>query len=89
MRVGHVENRVRSVPGWGWRVGIEKDGVDNYDKCMAHATQLVRNGWESAAGEGEGVGLGRFVRSGPGTVKLSPESAGKYAETRCGVEADG
>ena len=26
---------------------------------------------------------------GPGTVKLSPESAGKYAETRCGLEADG
>ena len=30
-----------------------------------------------------------FVRSGSGTVKLSPESAGKYAETRCGLEADG
>ena len=27
---------------------------------------------------------GFFVRSGPGTVKLEPESAGKYVETRFG-----
>ena len=30
----------------------------------------------------KGPKRGFFVRSGPGTVTLSPESAGKYAETR-------
>ena len=37
----------------------------------------------------KGPKRGFFARSGPGTVTLSPESAGKYAETRCGLEADG
>ena len=32
------------VADGGSVVGIEKDGLDNDDKCMPHLTQLMRNG---------------------------------------------
>lgn len=38
--------------------------------------------WKGMEGGGEGD---FFVRSGPGTVKLTRESAGRYVETRFGA----
>jgi len=49
-------------------VGIERDQLDDDDKFMRHLAQVVRNG------------LG--VRSGPGTVRLTPDSAGEFIRTR-------
>jgi hypothetical protein len=67
-------------------VGIEADRLDTDDRCKTvclvscqRSPEPVFLTWKGLEAEGRGD---FFVRSGPGTVRLSTDSAATYIRTR-------
>ena len=72
------------VPPGEYRVRLRVGGV-----VASRETSSRTTVWKIPEREGRGVSWGFFTRSQQETVKLLPKRAGKYAETRYGLSADG
>ena len=83
----HLVQLVRNALGdrAGTCVDPKTQELDGGDSVRGELPEESGAGCFSGGRAWRGVVEGDFfVRSGPGTVKLPPESAGKYVETRFG-----